>query len=191
MKRTREILIVDLDDTLVDTSSFKEKLFSKLAGEFNLSYLEIEKIYSRCKQDGYEDLSSRFCSQIAKISNNNFQRCSDILFLEIESLRIRRKILNYVKNFLGYKLLLTLGDPKIQRAKINFLEGKVGLSSLFDRIKIISCDKFGYIRSLIKNSHLKFDNRIFDKVLILDDRESVFRKFENYSWVKILDPDKV
>ncbi|BCX14626.1 MAG: hypothetical protein KatS3mg088_309 [Patescibacteria group bacterium] len=188
MYKVNKILIVDLDDTLIYTSPFKKKLFLKLSQESGLSYSRIKGIYSICKEKDYKDLYYRFSRSIYDVSKMDSKKFGDILFSEIRKLRIKRKVLNYVRNFKGYRLLLTLGDRKIQKAKIDYLEDKIKLYGLFDKVKIISTDKFSYLKSLLKGRSLWFEEKKFNKVFILDDRGSVFEGLRKFSWIKILNP---
>jgi hypothetical protein len=187
MNDRKELLIVDLDDTLIDTSSFKKDLFFALADKSELPYSKIEEIYLVCKIDGYSNLFSRFCRQICKLSKEKDLNCEEILRLTLEKIKIKRKILKYVKDYRGYKILLTLGDKKIQKAKIDFLEKKIDLLSIFNSVKIISHSKSSYICSLIKSNHLILNNKRFGKVAILDDRNHLLERLKKYSWIKILD----
>lgn len=188
MYKVNKILIVDLDDTLIYTSPFKKKLFLKLSQESGLSYSRIKEIYSICKEKGYKDLFYRFSRSIYDVSKMDSKKFGDLLFSEVRKLRIKRKVLNYVRSFRGYRLLLTLGDKEFQKAKLVYLEDKIKLSRLFNKVKIIGTNKFRYLKSLLNGKSLWFDGRKFDEVFILDDRASVFEGLRKFPWIKILNP---
>jgi len=185
------ILFVDLDDTLVDTSSFKRALFLSLSEYFKISFKKVERLYFESKDFGYENLSFRFCRKIAGRSKKRIENYWSIFSLEIERMKVKRKVVDYLKSFQGYKVLLTLGDRKIQEEKIKVLRDKIDLDKIVDEVKIINGSKQEYIKSLIREDKLSFAGRQFAKVLILDDKNYLFDDLKDFWWIELLDPRKL
>ncbi len=156
LKNLNKVLIIDLDDTLINTTLFKKTLFLCLAKESGLNFKEIQKIYDNIKKDGYKNLITKLCKAISANSKAKEKLLESIIYERIKEISLKKKIIKYVKNFSGIKILLTLGDRKIQSAKIKVLKEKWNIDRYFNKVIIINQDKLKFLKSFIKSDSFRF-----------------------------------
>lgn len=174
------VLIVDLDDTLIKTSEFKEDLFKELALRCKVEEEVVRKIYQEIRgrsplSDWFELLPEELALQY-KLDPQGIQK---IIIENIPKIKIMQDTLNFVKKFNGKKIVLSFGNEKFQMLKIKGLK----LDQYFDEIHITNGWKIDFLPSLVKES---------DEVLFIDNNQEVLDDVkQNFSWIKVISPESV
>lgn len=180
----KELLLVDLDDTLIDTSGYKKLLFKFLSQNLLLPEttirLQYNKIHKMTNQNGWIEKLLDNLSEISKVRRNKLVTdCIDI----VKKMHINKPVLSYCINLKRHKVIFTQGDQRIQNAKIKYLK----LGKYFDDIVIINGDKVKYLISKIKGDELDLKKKTFGCVEIVDDKTDLYQELVKYSWIKISD----
>lgn len=191
MQNKSKLLIVDLDDTLIGTSLFKNLLFKRISKITNLREKKVKEIYKEAKKENYKKLINSFVNKISQESNKSKVILEKEIYSQVKNIKINKKVFNFVKKFKGDKILLTLGNRKLQSAKIDFLEEKEKISRHFKKIIILDKDKVEFINSLIKDSSFQIENKKYQHLIILDDKSDLFLNLSKYLWIKVINPKRV
>lgn len=132
--------MVDLDDTLIDTSKYKNILFTALSKETNISYGKIKEEYKKIKRetklkDGWTE---KFINNLGFSKGEGVGQLIELTYRKTGEVRADNKVLNYVTKFKGKKIIFTYGDRGLQNAKIERLK----LRKHFDDVIIISEEEY-------------------------------------------------
>ncbi len=181
---TENVLLVDLDDTLLNTSKIKEDFFNNVAAKTNYPKKQIEEIYKKTKnKNGYKNLLENFLKNIKRETKNDIKE--NLFYSKVKKERLNKDLILILEKTKGYKILLTEGDRKIQSKKIK----KLGLKKIFNKIKILNDKKVKFITSRIKNEKFFINKKEFKKVMIVDDKaEEIRDQISNREWIQILTP---
>lgn len=183
-----KLLLVDLDDTLIDTSSFKKDFFQKIADQFGVSASEIDQIYEIQKKGHIEGWVKEFEKLLSQKYNKPVGFLDPIVRSSLQHLLLKKDVFEYVKKFEGYKVLLTYGDTELQKEKIKIL----GLEKHLDDIIITSEKKINYLSAIISETHVTLNNRDFSDVVALEDKESIIADIRaKYPWIRTIHPDNL
>ena len=178
-----KLLIVDLDDTLVDTTSFKTKLFQSISSAYPISFDEVEQIYQILKKENHMDnWSGRFQETLSKKVKQEVIIDSSISET-VRGLTIIEPVLSYVKKFDGYKVIITYGDPNIQNQKIKALH----LSDYIDDIIITTEKKELLLPTIIEGEQVILKKNRYHEVTLIDDHQG-FLSFvqSHYRWINAI-----
>lgn len=178
-----KLLIVDLDDTLVDTTSFKKKLFQSISSTYAITPDEVEHIYQTLKKENHMyNWSGRFQDELSKKIDHKVT--IDTLISEtVSNLKVIEPVLTYVKKFDGYKVIITYGEPVIQNQKINTLN----LSDYVDDFIITPEKKEIFFPSIIEGEHVILKKERYHDVTLIDDQKG-FLSFvqSHYRWINAI-----
>jgi hypothetical protein len=187
--KINKILLVDLDDTLCDTESFKKFLFKVISEKSGLKIKEVIKIYEKMKKDKplQEGWVNKLASKISKASGISKNKLINLINESANNVAINKKILNRVRNFDADKFIITLGDKKLQKVKIKSLN----IEKYFLGVIYVPLDKEKFIRRRIKNKKLVIKNKRYKEVMILDDKDYLLGGLKKYDWIKIVNPKNI
>ena len=144
-----KLLIVDLDDTILDTSKIKGIFFNKISKKTRLLKKDIEKMYNATKNNtGYNNLIQNLLNKIEEKTKIKLEE--NLFYSEIKKTRLNQKLILAIKGSSAHRILLTTGSANLQNKKIKML----GIKDLFHRTKIITKDKSEFISSRIKDDCL-------------------------------------
>lgn len=186
IRKAGSLLLIDLDDTLIDSSSFKRSLFQSLSNKSRLPKVQIINIYSSLKNSHVltPHWPEKMADIIAKECEIDPKILLRIMYDQIKCFKIVKPVLNSVIRFSGTKIIFTTGDLKFQQSKIDYLH----LNNYVDKVIIKTKDKYLYLHKRIHGNTLTINNCIYNQVTIIDDRAPLITNFKKYSWVTIIDP---
>lgn len=178
-----KLLIVDLDDTLVDTTSFKKKLFNSISSSYPITPDEVELTYQTLKKENHMDnWILRFQEKLSKKIGTQVI-IGSLISETVGTLKVIEQVISYVKKFDGHKVLITYGDPVIQNQKIKALH----LSDYIDEIFITTKKKELYLPTIIEGEHVILKEVRYHDVTLIDD-EKGFLSFvqTHYRWINAI-----
>jgi FMN phosphatase YigB (HAD superfamily) len=183
-----KLLLVDLDDTLIDTSEYKKLLFKLLSKRLSISkdrvrseYLELGELTG---QNGWiGKLIDRLVEVFGADKEKIIRECIEI----VRNLPVIDKILKHSIDSSKYKIIFTQGDRELQQAKISYHK----LDRHFDDTIIVSGDKVEFLKSRMSDNELNLRNRNYYDVEIIDNKVGLFSGLEKYSCIKIIDADSI
>ncbi len=180
------LLLIDLDDTLLNTSKIKDDFFNDIAGKTNCPKEQVEKIYKITKsKSGYKKLLENFLKNIKKETKKEIKE--DLFYSKVKKERLNKDLILVLKKIKGYKILLTEGERKMQSKKIK----KLGLKKAFNKTIIINSKKAKFIISKIKNDKFIIDGKEFCQVTIVDNKaEKIRNQLSDRRWIQTLTPAK-
>ena len=155
---SRKVIIIDFDETLVDTAEIKRRLFG-VAKKFGISRAQAEKAYKNLRKKHHFE-PERYVQALRKYNKK-------VYWKEFEKIFAKPKEYNYkgAENFLknlarnNKLILLSYADPIYQKKKIK----QSGLGKYFDRIILTT--------QLSKQKELKkLKNQFGKKLVLLDDK---------------------
>ena len=121
-------------------------------------------------------LLPRKLSQIHKVDEIKLKK---VILDETAGIRINQKILSFVKNFKGRKILFSYGDNKFQRLKIKNLD----LEEYFDRVFITKNKKIDSVESLTDG---------YSDITIIDNNQQFLSKVNlSYPTIKTFTPAQI
>jgi len=154
------LIILDLDNTLLDTGRLKEGL-SKALNNFGISQKLFWQVYKKLRKKSFYN-HKIYLEYLSKEKRVDLKKCSEALknldnkikdFLYPDALSFLRKMREG-----GIKLiLLTWGDKKFQKIKIE----ETKIKGFFDQIIITEKTKLPYLAKIIK--------RTKEKIVFLND----------------------
>lgn len=177
-----KLLLVDLDDTLINTSSYKQVMLEKVSQLVKGEVSQITDLYQQSKQAGY------FNPQIfRKLIEEKYHINQDLVIKAVMDsmsvISVNQPVFNLLKNFPGKKGILTFGDNLFQRQKISRLD----LDRLVDYIYVVQGSKVDFIKSLIKGKFIDIGGELFSEITIVDDQTMDLVKLsELYPWIKVI-----
>lgn len=176
---------MDLDDTLIDTTSFKQALFQKLAHVYELDIEQVLQMYedfrSKLEMDDWlYDFTMAF-DQDVWFSSKDLGRMG----LPIET---NKEMIEFVKKFNGTKIIFSLGNIKLQKQKIELAQ----LKELFNSIMITNKSKLDVLTAWVKDNVLVIDTIEYDEVILVDDNEKFLQNVrELFPWIITLNPKQM
>jgi FMN phosphatase YigB (HAD superfamily) len=184
-----KLLLVDLDDTLIDTSNFKKILFKSLTEKTGLPVGLIKTKYESLKINhqlgiGWPEKLSSDLSEISKVSKSIL---IGIIYECTNSLRGNIRLLDFLKSSPHVKYILTSGDKKFQKKKIDNL----GLGKYIDGVIYCFNDKEKKVKSFINKTGMLINGVYFDNVEIIDDKDYLLKGLLKYRWIKVTHPKKI
>lgn len=180
-----KLLLMDLDDTLIDTTSFKQALFQKLAHVYELDIEQVLQMYedfrSKLEMDDWlYDFTMAF-DQDVWFSSKDLGRMG----LPIET---NKEMIEFVKKFNGTKIIFSLGNIKLQKQKIELAQ----LKELFNSIMITNKSKLDVLTAWVKDNVLVIDTIEYDEVILVDDNEKFLQNVrELFPWIITLNPKQM
>ncbi len=183
-----KLLLVDLDDTLIDTSFFKKELFNNIALNLNVSVEAINDIYNNLKATHtMHNWKNNFQAQLSSLSKNDVNIDAH-LQESIKKIPINKKVIEYVNKFDGRKILFSYGDPEVQKMKIDGL----GLSELFSDHIITPNNKISSLKQMISGNSIFYKNDYYYDVTLIDNEESMLTVVKaQFPWIKVFHPDNL
>jgi FMN phosphatase YigB (HAD superfamily) len=178
-----KLLLIDLDNTLIDVSGFKEYLFSCLLENFDISKEESHSRYNSIKlKDNWPDL---FIKEMFKEFHIPEEKLRTIFEECFSKIRVNKKILDFLNNFEGKKYILSFGPNTFQLKKITLFK----LDKLVDGIYITLENKIDFIGKLVKDDQLIIENHSYNDVTLIDDDEELLMNIESkFPWIDTLNP---
>lgn len=174
------LIILDLDNTLLDTGRLKEAISKSLVC-FGVPERLFWQIYKKIRKRGFYN-HKIYLNYLFKEKPINIEKCAEKL----------EKLNNQIKNFLypdtlpflkGLKkmgarlILLTWGDTGFQKVKIK----KAKIKHFFEKIFITETTKLPYLRQIAKNKN--------EEIYFIDDDplevKEVLEKFKNITALQI------
>ncbi|MBN1169159.1 HAD hydrolase-like protein [Candidatus Woesebacteria bacterium] len=183
-----KLILVDLDDTLIDTSEYKKLLFTYLSNKLSIPKKRVESAYSLLRKPGLKDgwigeLIDMLCDDIVQEKERLVQESIEIT----KNLPVFKNVIEHVASCDGKKIILTQGDEKLQLAKVNYHQ----LKKYFSDIIIVNGDKVEYLKLMIGENSLKIKGETYKYVDIIDNKVNLYSGFEKYSWIKITDTNSI
>lgn len=179
----KKLLLVDLDDTLVNTRLFKQGLFSDISKTLLLDIPLIEKIYEETLPARH-NMWSVFMEKISTLDHVQRPKLEQIVDQNISKTRINKEILERVKRFEGQKILFSLGEKEFQLRKLKLLN----LEHLFDEIFVTHEPKIEFFRKNVNQNALNAFNGNYQDVTVVDDHKDFINDLSTeFPWVKVID----
>ncbi len=171
-----KIIFVDLDDTLVDTSSFKLKFFRKLSKTTPATFLEINRIYQNSKTKiGEESWFDQFIIKLAEATSTNPKKIEKLLWEEFIKSKVNDKILTKLKSESAKKVILTFGNKKFQSKKIKMLS----LLEYFEEVLVTDQSKADILDGYISKDKFVYKKQEFTEIILIDDNQETLKKVQN------------
>ncbi len=179
-----KLLLIDLDDTLVDTKSFKADLFSKLSVLTGITSDEIQENYKKVLHAGrLVSWSDQFVEAVSQVTGTSVEKIHTILMDSLKSIRLNENAYNYFLKFDGFKTIFSYGQEAIQKIKIK----AVGLDSHADNIIITQKPKPETLESLIKENQIIIDGKTFEDVTLVDNHQFILDEVsKKFPWIKCI-----
>lgn len=180
-----KLLLVDLDDTLIDTKSFKHNLFNSIAKTYNAPLDEIQTVYQELKkEDSMANWKKRFEEGLAHTLAQNIILDRPISE-SISTLTLMQPTVNFMETFQGDTIIFSYGDPDIQHEKINSLR----LAGKCSDIIITTDKKDVFLKTIISGERVILNNKEYTDVAIIDNDEALLSYVKNqYPWIKGINP---
>lgn len=176
-----KVLLIDLDDTLLDTNDLKLRIFEKLEkmGVKDCARYYIQSKVSVGPENRWNFLAKKLEQEYSLKKNKIFE----IINREVKKIKINKNILKFLKKFKGKKIIFSLGDEDFQLKKIEAAK----LKKYVDKILITNLDKSLFLKQFLKEETAVFDGVEYSDVTLLDDRVELISRIKNkYPWIKSL-----
>ncbi|MGB4966221.1 MAG: hypothetical protein WBO77_03895 [Microgenomates group bacterium] len=180
-----KLLLMDLDDTLIDTALFKQALFQKLASVYDIDIEQVLQVYEDFRSkldmdDWIYDFTMAFDQEVW-FSTKDLERMG----LPIVA---HKEMVEFVKKFTGTKIIFSLGNIKLQKQKIELAQ----LKNLFNSIIITNKSKIDALKAWSQDGTLVIDNVRYDEVVLVDDNEPFLENVrELFPWITTLNPKQM
>ncbi len=133
-----KLLLVDFDGTLVTIKPFKTKFYDDLIENYHLKTNDINNALDSVKNTyGITNLKP-FYLKLALLANKKPEEIKLSIYSNMKFLKINQKVLNFVNNFQGYKILFSYGEYDFQIAKIKTVKAQ----KVVDNVLITQNPKF-------------------------------------------------
>lgn len=176
-----QLLLIDLDSTLLDLTDFKKNLFEKLNKTYKIPVTRGEEIYNQVKSKLH--WPHLFAKQIESEFSVPIQDFMNLFHENLQSISIIHKSLEFLKTFEGEKYLFTLGDKDFQTQKIKQFD----LERFFNGILITSIPKIEYLSNIIENDTVTINAIAYTEVtLVDDDQEFLTEVRRDYPWINVV-----
>lgn len=177
----RKVLLIDLDDTLLNTQDLKLRIFERLKNE---GIKDCSKFYVRSKEIvGPHSRWEVFAQELESECKISKKKIFKIIHQEVKKIKINESILNFLKKFKGKKIIFSLGDEAFQMEKIKSSR----LEKFVDKILITKGDKALFLKQFIKGKKVLFDDKEYCDITLLDDRVEFLDEIKKtYPWIKTL-----
>ncbi len=180
-----KLLLMDLDDTLIDTAAFKHALFQKIASVYEIDIEHVLTVYqeyrSRLDMDDWiYDFTMAFDQEVWFSSKDLGRMGIPIV--------AHKEMVEFVKKFTGTKVIFSLGNIKLQKQKIEVAQ----LRNLFNSIIITNKSKIDVLAAWATNGALVIDNVEYKDVVLVDDNEKFLEQVrELFPWIITLNPSQM
>jgi len=155
----KKVIIIDLDETLIDTAAIKRRLFEVAEKNYGIKKSKAEKVYRNLRKKHHFE-PKRYIQALRKYNKK-------VYWKEFEKIFAKPKEFNYSGAEIFLKslardnklILLSYADPDYQKIKIK----QTGLGKYFDEIILTT--------ELSKQKELrKLKEQFGEKLLLLDDK---------------------
>ncbi len=182
-----KLLLIDLDDTLIDTTSHKRHVFIQLAKILHVSVSQVEELYEKQKEKGHNNGWIRDFEQLlSDIFHKPVGFLSPILRQTIVKIPLNTHIVNYVKKSDAYKVIFSYGDLEYQNLKISLLE----LEKEVDELIITPEYKMKFLHTVISDNRVILNNTEYSDVTIIDNDQAFNQDIKRqYPWITVIDPN--
>ena len=179
-----KLLLIDIDDTLVQTTKFRLELVKKFD---ELGVKNNEEIYSQIRTSidvpSWIDLYCELLARDHELSADDFKK----VYMEtLQNIQVNEPVVEFLKNFAGTKVVYSFGNHELQHIKLNVTK----LLPYFDKTIITTEDKASYLSRHIKDQTFVLDGQVYDDVTLVDDRYIEEYK-KNYPWFKVIDVKEI
>lgn len=182
---SKKLLLIDLDDTLADIVDLKKDIFNSLK---DLGIRDSEVIYERIKRNvSGDNWLMFFAGELESESGVKRDLIYGTLLEAVSRLKPNPKMLAYLKEFNGTKILYTFGNRKFQLQKIHAL----GLQEALDSIIIFTeGTPESKVEALKKYLHLdkkslKIKGQNYQDVTFVDNSQDLLDMVNReYPWIK-------
>lgn len=187
--QSTKLFLIDLDDTLIDTSLYKNLIFSGLSKEIGVAYENIEDDYKIFRSDyGTGDgWTIEFCDRLSSKYGSDKDFLNRIMLDKVSELKLINKTIRYMSDIRDAKILFSYGDKNLQEMKIAFFK----LDKLFDKVIITSENKCDFVSDHINGNRFDLDGEIYKNLTIIDDKDYLYKPLYKHDWIKIINPDKI
>lgn len=178
-----KLLLIDIDDTLIQTTKFRLELVKKFD---ELGVKNSEEIYSQIRTSmdvpSWIDLYCELLARDHELSAEYFKK----VYLEtLQNIQVNEPVVEFLKNFEGTKVIYSFGNHELQQLKLE----TTNLTPHFDHTLVATQNKVDYLTSFISPTTpttLILGNTPFTDVTLVDDRYIEEYK-KNYPWFKVID----
>lgn len=177
-----KLLLMDLDDTLIDTAAFKDSFFQKLANIYEIDIEHVLQVYEEFRSkldmdDWVYDFTMAFDQEVW-FSSKDLPRLG-------VTINVQEEMVEFVKKFNGTKVIFSLGNVKLQKQKIEIAQ----LRNLFNSIIITNKSKVDVLAAWAANEALIIDNVEYKDVVLVDDNQKFLDQVrELFPWIMTLNP---
>jgi len=173
------LLLIDLDDTLIDVSGFKKYLFSQLSQKCSIPEIESLKHYQTVKLlDRWPEL---FLNKLHEQYGMKVSELQEIFSSCFSQLKLNEKTLTFLRNFEGKKYIFSFGTHDFQMQKITYFH----LEKEVDGILITLENKADYLERFIKQNAVVIDNQRYSHVTMIDNKEELLEEVKKrFPWIQ-------
>ena len=181
-----KLLLIDLDDTLIDTTSHKKEVFSELSKTLNISITQINTLYEEQKIKGHmQGWIKEFEALLSNRLHITPGFLHPILQKTVSKIPINSHVIDYVRKTDAYKVIFSYGDLDYQHLKIKLLD----LEKEVHKIIITPDYKLNFLNSIIEEDHVMLNNTSYSDVTIIDNDIRLNHDIKHqYPWINVIDP---
>lgn len=154
-------VFVDLDDTIIDTKSFKQQFFSLLSSRSGKAEEEIVAIYEQKRASIQEENWFKdFLQSLSTLTGFSFPQIERMLNESLRQTQSDQALLTQIQELKHKKVLFTYGNQMFQQKKIQLFK----LARVFDQVIITNHDKFevfsDFVRRSPSDNFILIDNKV-------------------------------
>lgn len=180
-----KLLLMDLDDTLIDTATFKRVFFQKLATVYDIDMEEVLRVYEDFRSK--LDMDDWICDFTMAFDQEVWFSSKDLERMGVPVIA-HKEMVEFVTKFTGTKIIFSLGNIKLQKQKIAVAQ----LKNLFNSIIITNKSKIDVLSAWAKDKSLVIDDKEYDEVVLVDDNEQFLEQVRAlFPWIITLNPNQM
>lgn len=181
-----KLLLMDLDGTLLDSLYFKQQLFKLVANAYDVKKTFVIQTYEAntipITVDSWLDSFIQTISNVSK-KKPDVAKLKHAIF---DELRVNILQLNFLRNFDGFKVILTFGNEQFQKEKIACVQ----LKRFVDDIIITQQKKTDFFDSLVQYDKLIIKETEYTSVTVVDDNVAFLNHInQKYPWITTFEKD--
>lgn len=179
-----KLLLVDLDDTLIDTVTFKSNIFNNLATKLTIPPTLVHQLYDQNKQThGVRNWLANFTQLVSTQTHISATEIEKIILETMNSISVNAAVLRYVKAFEGYKVIFSQGDDTFQRKKISVAQ----LHLHVDEVLVTHDDKLDFLTTFVHDKEFILHNKSYSDVTIIDNLSPLLDRINmKFPWMHII-----
>ncbi|HLL60118.1 MAG TPA: hypothetical protein VK338_00200 [Candidatus Nitrosocosmicus sp.] len=183
-----KLLVIDFDGTLADTRTFKTKMFEELEKICGISVEMLNNIYNELWQGyGIQDWTP-FYTKLSEQSGISVDILEKSIQTSMKHLHFIPLTEKFVREFRGYKILLSYGDKEFQKKKIELSEANL----LFDKVILTDDSKINVLKGLASLNSLVIDGEEYEDIILIDDNKKFLQEVrEQLPFIKVIDIEEL